>query len=144
MNEKMKNILPDKWELFGILIGVMAIIICLWPVNRPGMPNSSATENRIVIKDSVETKKLRAIVDSVIKENKRLDAIINRKQSHTSQTLKQNEINKSITPEFTDTIAYHFNDSVRARYKERYYKGDYYLAPYDDEIKVPNAPGSRH
>jgi hypothetical protein len=90
--------------------------------NNLEIPNTSKVDS-VIIKDQTETKKLQIIVDSVTKENKRLEAIIKRKESFISKTLKQNEINKTITHEFPDTIAYYFNDSVRARYKEMFIEG---------------------
>jgi hypothetical protein len=105
--------------------------------NRPGMPNNSK-ENPIVIKDSVETKKLHVLYDSVVKENKRLDAIINRKQSHTSQILKQNEINKKRALSVDDSTAIHILDSLIGS------DGRLHIPPCPNcrfDIAVPIEPG---
>lgn len=96
------------------LIGAFGFMLFLYSIGvfkHPEIQNSSI-ENRITIKDSTETKKLQAVVDSVVKENKRLDAIIKRKQSNVSQILINNAINKEKVLSASDSTVVRMLDSL--------------------------------
>jgi hypothetical protein len=125
MEKETKNTLT-KWIMLVLLSALVCLLLFeIGSINEKSkhLKDPDVIFDSVVVKDQTETKKLRLLNDSLVIENKRLEAIIKRKQSNVSQILMQNEITKTITPEFPDTIAYHFNDSVRARYREMFIEG---------------------
>ena len=100
-----------------LIAAIVTFNIWMWrSPNRPEIPDSSKEEVNIIIRDTLESYKLKTIIDSTVAENKRLKSIIKRKQSNTSQILKQNEINKKKAFGSTDSIIFYLNDSLRTRY----------------------------
>lgn len=67
---------------------------------------------RVTVKDSVETRKLQVLCDSLSKENKILDQIIHRKKSNVSQILINNEINKEKVLSASDSTVIYLLDSL--------------------------------
>lgn len=66
----------------------------------------------MIVKDSVETQKLRILYDSLAAENKNLEKIIKRKKSNVSQILINNAINKEKVLSASDSTVIYILDSL--------------------------------
>jgi hypothetical protein len=117
MEKETKNTLT-KWIMLVLLSALVCLLMFeLGSINETAkhLKDPTIVTDSVIVKDQTETKKLRAVVDSVVKENKRLDQIIKRKKSNTSQILINNAINKEKVLSASDSTVIFLLDSLLSK-----------------------------
>ena len=95
----------------------------LFDTNRPGKPDSSKEEIKVIVKDSIETGKWKDRALSAEKKLADYMAQNKRRQSSINKIKQQNEESKFKAVNSSDSIAYAIFDSL-VRTSRYYKKGD--------------------
>lgn len=113
----------------AILIIALVVFFIFWAsgklfdTNRPGKPDSSKEEIKVIVKDSIETGKWKDRALSAEKKLADYMAQNKRRQSSINKIKQQNEESKFKAVNSSDSIAYAIFDSL-VRTSRYYKKGD--------------------
>lgn len=86
--------------------------------NRPEIPDSSKEEIQVVVKDSIETQKMRTMLTDLRAEFDRYKRQSERTKKFLTNKIQENEIFKQKAIAGNDSAIYHTLDSLLTRYGE--------------------------
>ena len=90
----------------------------LFDTNRPGKPDSSKEEIKVIVKDSIETQKLRTALSNLQSEFDRYKRQSERTKKFLTNKIQENETFKQKAIAGNDSTIYHILDSLLTRYGE--------------------------
>ena len=102
-----------------VIAAIVTFNIWMWRIpNRPGKPDSSKEEIKVIVKDSIETQKLRTMLADLRAEFDRYKRQSERTKKFLTNKIQENEIFKQKAIAGNDSAIYHTLDSLLTRYGE--------------------------
>lgn len=108
-----------KWlSILGAILMIALVVFFLFWANRPEITDSSKEEIQVVVKDSIETQRLRTMLNDLRAEFDRYKRQSERTKKFLTNKINENETFKQKAIAGNDSALYHTLDSLLTRYGE--------------------------